>query len=161
MRTWLETLSNCLVVNFGMSGYIYFSTCVGEQLMAVASKRVTHVFSHASIGVWLVSRGLLAPLLSTMCLFNWCQHVCHCVYSIAAVEELLSHGLECYSWYRLLLRKWQAWLSAMNLLFSLTNLKLHYSSFLCVGCLFFFSMWRILSKYFVQLRDFFWYAEIF
>ncbi len=99
--TWVETMSYCLaMVHFGICwASIFesiFSTCVGELLLAVASKRVTHVFSHASIGVWLVSRGRLAPLLSTTCSLNWCQPVCHCVCIVAVVEELLSHSSQCW-----------------------------------------------------------------
>lgn len=120
--TWVETLFCLAIVNFGICWASIFSNCVGELLLAVASKRVTHMISHASIGVWLVSRGRLAPLLSTTCLLNWCQPVCHCVCSIAAEDELLSHSSQC--WCLLLISA-----PIEKLTSSVTKLNLHCSSF--------------------------------
>ncbi len=99
--TWVETLSYCLaMVNFGICWVSifasFFSPLVWEDCWWLWLPSVLHTFSHASVGVWLVSSGRLAPLLSTMCSLNWCQPVCHCVCIVAVVEELLSHSSRCW-----------------------------------------------------------------
>ncbi len=101
-RTWVETSSYFLsIVKFGICWASIFALKFFHFCQRTADDCGFQVFLHASICVWLVSRGRLEPLLSTMCWLNWCQPVCHCVCIVAVVEELLSHNTQC--WYLLLI----------------------------------------------------------